>query len=89
VNGLEVTMSLEHLDTVIAFAVVMLGVSLLITILTQTACALTNHRGRCLRRALVDLFVTVHPDARANAGEVARWVLQHALICASASSRIF
>jgi hypothetical protein len=36
---------LSYLDTAIGFAVVMLGVSLLITILTQMVSALVNHRG--------------------------------------------
>lgn len=36
---------LAYLDTLIGFAVVMLGASLLITILTQIVSALFSHRG--------------------------------------------
>jgi hypothetical protein len=47
-------MTLEHLDTFIAFGSVMLGVSLLITILTQMVGSLLSLRGHNLERAVVD-----------------------------------
>jgi hypothetical protein len=38
-------MMLQYLDTIIAFTVIMLGVSLLITIITQMISALFGYRG--------------------------------------------
>lgn len=50
---------LAYLDTLIGFAVVMLGASLLITILTQMASALFSHRGANLRWGLQTMFQRV------------------------------
>jgi len=44
-------MTLGHLDILIAFASVMLGISLLITVLTQTVSSLLSLRGNNLKRA--------------------------------------
>jgi hypothetical protein len=52
-------MTLEHLETLIAFAVVMLGVSLLITVFTQMVSALFGLRGTNLLWGLKTLFATV------------------------------
>ncbi|MGA2326639.1 MAG: hypothetical protein ABSH05_10175 [Bryobacteraceae bacterium] len=49
-------MTLEHLETLIAFAVVMLGVSLLITVFTQMISALLGLRGTNLLWGLKTLF---------------------------------
>jgi hypothetical protein len=76
-------MSLEHLETLIAFAVVMLGVSLLITVLTQMVSALLGLRGTNLLWGLRTLFSTI--DRRlVNQAEA---VLRHPLISDSAFSR--
>ncbi len=82
-------MTLQHLDTVIAFAVMMLGVSLLITVATQIAVSLLGLRGTNLRRSLVDLFETACADreAKRHAKEIARRVLHHPLISDSVFSR--
>jgi hypothetical protein len=82
-------MTLQHLDTVIAFAVVMLGVSLVITVGTQLVVGLFGLRGTNLRRTLTDLFETASPDREAKryAKEVARRVLRHPLISDSIFSR--
>jgi hypothetical protein len=49
-------MTLEHLDTAIAFAVVMLAASLILTIVTQTISALFGYRGAQLKWALKTLI---------------------------------
>jgi len=82
-------MTLQHLDTVIAFAAVMLGASLLITVATQATVSLLGLRGTNLRRSLVDLFETACTDrgAKGYANEIARRVLRHPLISDSVFSR--
>src|SRR5260370_15182133 len=84
-------MALQHLDTVIAFAVVMLGVSLVITVGTQIVVSLLGLRGTNLRRSLTDLFETASPDreAKRHAKEIARRVLRHPLISDSVFSRFY
>lgn len=73
-------MTLQHLDSAIAFAVIMLGASLLITVLTQTISTLLNMRAKDLQRALCDLVTTLHPGESAKAEELARAILQHPLL---------
>jgi hypothetical protein len=82
-------MTLQHLDSVIAFAVVLLGLSLLITVGTQIAISLLGLRGANLRRSLADLFETACPDrdARRYGKEIASRVLRHPLISDSVFSR--
>ena len=72
----------QHLDIVIAFIVLMLVVSLMITAGTQVVVSLLGLRGANLRRGLVDLFETVCPgqEARRWAKEIARRVLRHPAI---------
>jgi len=75
---------LAYLDTLIGFAVVMLGASLIITILTQMISALLSHRGASLRwgletmlRHLPDCPLLNKPE---HAAMVAKGVLTHPLI---------
>jgi hypothetical protein len=72
----------QHLDIVIAFVVLMLVVSLLITAATQAVISFLGLRGANLRRGLVDLFETACPgeEARRWAKEIARRVLRHPTI---------
>src|ERR1700745_1731511 len=79
----------QHLDTVIAFVVLMLVASLFITAATQVVVSLLGLRGTNLRRGLVDLFETACPgqDARYWAKEIARRVLRHPTISDSIFSR--
>ena len=75
---------LAYLDTLIGFAVVMLGTSLLITILTQMASALFSHRGANLLWGLETMFQHV-PNCPLlnevdNARRLAKDVLTHPLI---------
>jgi len=73
---------LAYLDTLIGFAVVMLGASLVITILTQMISALFSHRGANLRWGLTTMFQNL-PDCpllKTKAASVAKDVLTHPLI---------
>ena len=54
-------MTLAHLDTMLAFAVIMLGASLLLTILTQAMSGLFASRGANLRDGLSMLLKTLDP----------------------------
>ncbi|MGC9970257.1 MAG: hypothetical protein ABSE56_06685 [Bryobacteraceae bacterium] len=76
-------MTLEHLETLIAFAVVMLGVSLLITVFTQMVSGLFGLRGTNLLWGLRTLFATV--DQRLV--DQAEVVLRRPLISDSAFSK--
>lgn len=77
-------MTLHNLDVAIALAVVMLGVSLLITILTQLIATVLSSRGTTLRFGLENLFKTVlekeGPAIYGHARELAEEVLKHRLI---------
>ena len=78
---------LRYLDSVIALAVVMLGVSLLITVVTQMISALLASRGRNLKWGLTTLLETLAPEAKANAGAIVERILRHPLISDSTFSR--
>jgi hypothetical protein len=75
---------LAYLDTLIGFAVVMLGASLVITILTQMISALLSHRGANLRWGLETMFKNLPAcpllNKAENAAMVAKDVLTHPLI---------
>ena len=75
---------LAYLDTLIGFAVVMLVISLLITILTQMVSGLLNHRGSNLLWGLKTLFANIDPKRfpklTENAERVAHGVLTHCMI---------
>jgi len=79
---------LERLDTLIAFATVLLGVSLLITILNQMINALLGHRGTYLKDGLKDLLETLDPGLTAHAETIANDVLTHKLASDSIFARI-
>lgn len=57
---------LQQLDTAIAFVVVMLLLSLLVTAIVQAISALLDLRGLNLTRALSDLFRQIEPELRAE-----------------------
>lgn len=73
-------MTLQHVDSAIAFAVVMLGASLLITVMTQGVSTLFNLRGRQLQRALGDLMETAFPEQVGKVEALAKEILEHPLI---------
>ncbi len=80
--------TLEHLDALIAFAVVLLGVSLLVTILTQMIATLLGLRGTNLRWGLTELLRAIHPEFAGQAEAIAERVLTHPLISDSTLSGI-
>lgn len=55
---------LQQLDTAIAFVVLMLLLSLLVTAMVQVISALSDLRGRNLARALASLFEQIDPELR-------------------------
>src|SRR5215469_6844357 len=79
----------QHVDTVVAFLILMLLASLCITAVTQVVVSLLGLRGANLRRSLVDLFETACPsqETRRWAKEIARRVLRHPTISDSIFSR--
>jgi hypothetical protein len=70
---------LDNLDVVLSFATIMLGVSLLITVLTQTVSALLNLRGQQLKKGLVVLFEQSKVDQKLHT-ELAEAALKHPLV---------
>lgn len=71
---------MARLDVLIAFAVVMLGLSVLITTLTQMVSAVLGYRGTNLRWGLIQLLKSVDPTLEANAEKIAQEVLTHPLL---------
>jgi len=81
-------MTLHNLDVAIAVVVVMLGVSLLITILTQVVATILAARGRTLLDSLTVVFKTVYPESAAHAKTIATDVLTNELISDSMLSTV-
>jgi hypothetical protein len=81
-------MTLDNLDTLIGFAVVMLGVSLLVTVLTQTVATLLGLRGTNLRWALINLMTAADPNQKTWAEDIANDVLTDPLISDSTLSEL-
>jgi hypothetical protein len=72
---------LQYVDTLIGFAVVMLGLSMTITILTQMVSALMSHRGANLQWGLQTLFEqSSFPALQGAAAQLSHTVLTHPLI---------
>jgi hypothetical protein len=78
---------LDQLDTVIGFATVMLGVSLLITTLTQAVLSLLDTRGRNLRSGLKHLLQNVAPSLKDRAAVLSETIVRHPLISDSSVGR--
>lgn len=81
-------MTLEHLDTIIAFVAVISGVSLLVTTLTQAVSAALGLRGTNLHWGVETLLRHVDPALSAHAAEITDKVLHHPLISDSSMSGI-
>src|SRR5580704_14483149 len=83
-------MILHNLDSIIAFAAVMLAASLVVTAGTQLVISLLGLRGANLRRSLADLFETASEDrdAKRYARVIARRVLHQPLVSGSVFSRV-
>ncbi len=80
-------MTLEHLDTIISFVVILTGVSLIVTILTQTATGLLALRGSNLRWGIATLVKELEPSLADHAWTISQKVLHHPLISDSTLSR--
>jgi hypothetical protein len=79
---------LAYLDTIIAFAVIMLGLSLLITILNQTISAFLGYRGSNLRWGISTMLSTLAPGLSAQARDIANQLLTGPLVSDSIFSRL-
>lgn len=73
-------MNLEHFDTILAFAAVMAGLSLVITALTQAISGLLGLRGLNLKWGLDKLFTVLAPELDDKAATLARHILLHPLL---------
>jgi hypothetical protein len=82
-------MTLQHLDTVIAFVGLMLVAALVVTAGTQLVIGLLGLRGSNLRRSLADLFEAASDDrdAKRYAKVIARRVLHQPIVSGSLFSR--
>ncbi len=78
---------MQRLDVLIAFVVVMLGVSLIITLCTQIVSSFLGYRGTNLRWGLVQLLKTLDPSLEGHAELIAQTVLTHPLISDSNVAR--
>jgi len=67
---------LDSLDTLIAFILIMLVVSLLITIAVQMAASLLNLRGLNLAYGLKRTFTVIVPDSDENAKKLVDFILK-------------
>jgi hypothetical protein len=79
-------MILEHLDTIIAFVVILAGVSLLVTVFTQVVSAFLGLRGTNLRWGIETLLKELDPSLKAYAATITEHVLRHPLISDSTLS---
>lgn len=71
---------LDYLDILIGFAMVMLIVSSLVTVITNWVLNFANYRGYVLRFGLMQLIKQVQPSLSPHAMELARTVLKHPLV---------
>ena len=71
---------LESLDTLIAFVLIMLVVSLLITIVVQMCAAALNLRGQNLLSALDSAFAAIAPSLEAEKHRLAGYLLKGGLL---------
>lgn len=76
-------MLFEYLDTIIAFAAIMLILSLLITTVVQLVVAVFGLRGRNLLWGVGQLLKQVDPDLESDAEELARKVLCQPVLATS------
>ena len=66
----------DSLDSLIAFVLIMLVVSLLITIVVQMVSAALNLRGLNLAQGLKRTFAVIDPDSDQKAKELANFILK-------------
>lgn len=80
-------MALEHFDSIFGFVVVIAGVSLLVTTLTQMIAALFGLRGTHLSWGIKTLLSNLDPDLAQYADRISAEVLRHPLISDSTFSK--
>lgn len=71
---------LQYLDTIIAFAAIMLGVSVLVTALTQVVNAILGLRSKSLVWGLETLLTYIDPDFKEHARKIVDKILRHHLL---------
>jgi hypothetical protein len=71
---------IQYLDTIIAFAVVMLGLSLLITLLNQTVSSFLSFRGANLRWGIATMLKELDPNLAEKAEAIANHVLSGSVV---------
>jgi hypothetical protein len=81
-------MTLDHLDTLISFVVIIAGVSLVVTIMTQTISVFLGLRGSNLRWGIQTLLIELEPSLAAHAATITEIVLHHPLISDSTASSL-
>jgi hypothetical protein len=79
---------LHYLDTIIAFVVILLGVSLLITILNQMISALLGYRGTNLLWGIRTLLSSIEPGLTQEAEKIATDLLRKPIISHSIFSKL-
>jgi hypothetical protein len=79
---------LHYLDTIIAFVVILLGVSLLITILNQMISALLGYRGTNLLWGIRTLLSSIEPGLNQEAENIATELMRKPMISDSVFSRL-
>jgi hypothetical protein len=79
-------MTLEHFDTIFAFVVIITGVSLLVTTMTQMVSAFLGLRGTNLRWGIKTLVENLDSSLAKHAPIIAEKVLHHPLISDSTLS---
>ena len=80
-------MMLQYLDTIIAFVVIILGVSLFITILNQMISTLMGYRGTNLLWGIKTLLGTIEPNLASKAEQLTTKVLTQPIISDSIFSK--
>src|SRR5690349_16148955 len=80
-------MTLQHIDTAIGFATLMLLLSLLITVLVQTTGAVLHLRGSNLFHGVVRLLKQADPNLEKQAEGLANLVLRHPAVSHTANER--
>jgi formiminotetrahydrofolate cyclodeaminase len=73
-------MNLDHFDTILAFAAVMAGLSLIITAVTQTVSGFFGLRGQNLKWGLEKLITTLSPGLETKAETLAQQILLHPML---------
>jgi hypothetical protein len=81
-------MTLEHFDSVFAFVVIIAGISLLVTTLTQMVAAFFGLRGTHLQWGIKTLLANLDPRLEPHAEKISSEILNHPLISDSTLSTL-